>query len=325
MTSAHVFSEDADLAAALVTTAAAVADRVHLVCPGAPPAAPPPGVTSVLVLDAPAGSPAGDGIRPEAYAPALARLAGERGADVVLVGATVSGREIAARVATILRTGLISEATALRSLPDGTWCGERVTYAGAAVRTETWQGPAVVTMAPGHRGEQGAATEEAADGGVPVETVPAQVDTRVRVVSRTAREREAVDLGNAARIVCVGMGAGTAADLELATGLADALGAEVACTRPVAEDREWLAAERYIGISGARVRPDLYLGLGVSGQVQHTVGIRDARVVVGVNTDPHATLFGVSDYGVVGDLREIAPLLTAAVRAARGSGTGPRS
>ena len=324
MTRAYVFSEDARLTAELVTAATDVADQVHLVCPGTPPEAPPAGVTSVVVLDGPPGAPREGGIRPEAYAPALARLAGERHADVVLVGATVSGREIAARVAAILGLGLVSEATALRHLPDGTWLGERVTYAGAAVQTETWQGPAVVTIAPGNRGNRTPAAERGADG-VPVETVPVQTDTRIRVVSRAAREREAVDLASAARIVCVGMGTGTLADLETTTGLADALGAEMACTRPVAEDREWLAAERYIGISGVRVRPDLYIGLGVSGQVQHTAGIRDAKVVVGVNTDPDAPLSRVSDYAVVGDLREIVPLLTAALRAARGSGPGPRS
>ncbi|MHB9863708.1 electron transfer flavoprotein subunit alpha/FixB family protein [Streptomyces sp. YIM S03343] len=324
MTRAFVFSEDARLAAELVTTATTIADQVHLVCLGAPPATPPAGVTSVVVLEDPSDALFDGGVRPEAYAPALARLAGDRHANAVLIGATVSGREIAARVAAILGLGLVSEATTLDSLPDGTWRSERVTYAGATVQTETWQGPAVVTMAQGQRGDRTAAAEPGA-GGVPVETVPVQADTRVRVVSRAVREQEAVDLANAARIVCVGMGLGASADLELATGLADALGAEVACTRPVAEDREWLPAERYIGISGVRVRPDLYLGLGVSGQVQHTVGIRDAKVVVGVNTDPDATLFGVSDYAVVGDLREIAPLLTAAVRAARAAGPDARS
>ncbi|MEU6538378.1 electron transfer flavoprotein subunit alpha/FixB family protein [Streptomyces sp. NPDC047000] len=324
MTCAYVFSEDASLAAGLVTAATAVADRVHLVCPGTPPGTPPAGATSVVVLDGPPGTPPGSGVRPEAYAPALARLAGERNPDVVLIGATVSGREIAARVAAALGLALVSEATALRTLPDGGWSGERVTWAGAAVQTETWQGPAVVTMAPGHHVDPAPAPDRDADA-VPVETVPAQTDTRVRVVSRAVREREAVDLADAARIVCVGMGAGTLADLGLATDLADALGAELACTRPVAEDREWLAAERYIGISGARVRPDLYIGLGVSGQVQHTAGIRDAKVVVGINTDPDAPLSGASDYAVVGDLREIVPLLTAEIRAARGSRTGPRS
>ena len=116
------------------------------------------------------------------------------------------------------------------------------------------------------------------------------------------------------------MGVSTAEDLALAQDLAESLGGEIACTRPVAEDRGWLPVERYIGISGVTVQPDLYLGLGVSGQVQHTIGIRDARVIVGINTNPDATLFGACDYAVVGDLHEIAPLLTSAIRA-----NGPRA
>jgi len=315
MTSAYVFSEDARLAAELVATAAGLADVVHLVCAGAPPSDPPAGLTSVIALE-PVGSgsgPAGD-IRPEACTAALANLIGERGADVILVGATVSGWEIAARMAAILGIGLISGATALRPAAAGGWQSERMMYAGAAVQTETWLGPAVVTMAAGQAPQPARPVSPGLEP-ASIERIPVPLDSRVRMVSRAAREIEDVDLAGAARIVCVGMGVAATEDLKLATDLADALGAELACTRPVAEDREWLPTERYIGISGVRVKPELYLGLGVSGQVQHTVAIRDAKVVVGVNTDPEATLFGICDYEVVGDLREIAPLLTEAIRA----------
>lgn len=332
MTRAFVFSEDPRLVAGLVRTATAVADEVHVVCLGAPVVLRSPGVTSVVVLRAdPAASPAGPvgaAVRPEAYAGALSRLLDERGADVVVVGATVSGWEIAAQVAVALGVGLVSEAGTLARTPDGGWQSERVMYAGGAVQTETWHGTAVVTLSAGASDDGTSDAPQDADGAaraVPIEMVAVEVDTRVRVVSRDVREREGVDLANAARVVCVGMGVEKIEDLALATDLADALGAEVACTRPVAEDREWLPAERYIGISGVSVRPDLYLALGVSGQVQHTVGIRDAKVVVGVNTHPDATLFGVCDYAVVGDLREIAPLLTAAVRARGAARPGARS
>jgi electron transfer flavoprotein alpha subunit len=301
MSRVYVFSENLQLAAELVTTAATLGE-VHVVCLGAAGAATlaGAGATSVVALE-------GDQSRPEAYAPALAHLVGERGGDLLLVGATVSGWEIAARAAAILGIGLVSEATALRAVPDGAWCSERIMFAGGAVQTETWTGPAVVTIAQG----QAAA---ASGGAVDVETVVVATDSRVRVVARTARERSGTDLASAARVVCVGMGLKKVEDLALAGDLADALGAEIACTRPVAEDREWLPVEQYIGISGVKVRPDLYVGLGVSGQVQHTIGIRDAKVVVGINTDPDATLFAVCDYAVVGSLYEIAPLLAAAVR-----------
>ena len=314
MTSAFVFSEDSRLVAELVTTAGAVADEVHVVCFGGaaagsstpPPAAALAGVTSVVLL-------AADELRPEAYVAALAHLLAERHADIVLIGATVSGWEVAARTAAILGLGLISEATAVMSLPDSGWQSERFMFAGGAIQTESWSGPAVVTIAAGH--------QPAAVGSgrvAPVERVPVEVDPRIRVVSRAVREREGVDLASATRVVCVGMGLDSIDDLAIARDLADALGAEVACTRPVAEDREWLPTERYIGISGVSVRPDVYVGLGVSGQVQHTIGIRDAKVVVGINTNPDATLFGVCDYAVVGDLHEITPLLAAAIRVARG-------
>lgn len=311
MTGIYVFSEDPRLAAELVTTAAALADEVHVVCLGAAAARTlaATGATSVVVLEASASS--GEA-RPEAYVAALAGLVRDRSADLLLVGATVSGWEVAARVAALLDSALVSEASVVTSLPDGAWQAERVMYAGGAVQTETWSGTAVVTVAAGR------AVAAAAPGSAsPVEVVAVDVDTRVRVVSRTARVRAGVDLASAARVVCVGMGLAEPGDLALAGDLADALDAELACTRPVAEDRGLLPTERYIGISGAHVHPDLYVGLGVSGQVQHTVGFRDAKVVVGINTSPTAPLFAVCDYAVVGDVHEIVPLLAAAVRARR--------
>jgi len=316
-----VFSESARIAADLVATATAMTTSaleqtaVHVVCLGTAQGAvlAGSGATSVIALVA-------DEPRPEAYAGALARVVGQRRGDLLLIGGTTSGQEIAARVATILGCGLVSEATALGSRVGGEWWSERIMYAGAAVQAEAWTGPAVVTIAPGQAaGSRALAlTEQAARSGPPaptVEPISVEVDTRVRRVTRTVRDHAEVDLAGAARVVCVGMGLAVRADLALAGDLASALGAEMACTRPVAEDREWLPAERYIGISGVRVSPDLYVGVGVSGQVQHTIGIRDAKVVVGINTDPAATLFGVCDYAVVGDLHEIVPLLAAAVRA----------
>ncbi|GHS89553.1 electron transfer flavoprotein subunit alpha [Actinomycetota bacterium] len=314
MTQVVVFAQDARAGAGLVSTARALAEEtaaveVHVVCLDAEAGAAlaRSGADSVTVLT-------GAESRPEAYTSPLVDVVRTRGADLLLVGATVSGWEIAARAATELGVGLVSEASSLRldlSGPDGpAWHSERTVYAGGAVQAETWPGLGVVTVAPG----RAAPATDTADP-CPVETVAVEADTRIRVVGRTVREREGVDLASAARVVCVGMGLGSADGLPLVEDLADALGAEVACTRPVAEDREWLATERYLGISGVSVHPDLYVGLGVSGQVQHTVGFRDARVVVAVNINPDAPVFAVSDYAVVGDLREIAPLLAAAVRA----------
>lgn len=306
MPGVYVVSPDPDRAAELVQAATEVAEVVHLICLGAPAAGPPAGATSLIVLEP--GEPA----RPEDYAQPVADLIGARGGDLVLIGASVSGWELAARVATILKLGLISEVTRLRTRPEGGWEGERVMYAGAAVQTESWSGPAVVTIAAGYR--PGPARESGRTATTePIETIAVPVDTRLRVISREPVAREGVDLASATRIVCAGMGVATIETLAQVKELATDLDAELACTRPVAEDREWLPTERYLGISGVKVRPDLYLGLGVSGQVQHTVAIRDAKVIVGVDTNPQAPLFGLCDYAVVADLGEIVPLLRAAL------------
>jgi electron transfer flavoprotein alpha subunit len=97
--------------------------------------------------------------------------------------------------------------------------------------------------------------------------------------------------------------------------LAQLLGAEIGCTRPLAEGLDWLPRERYIGVSGAFLKADLYVGVGVSGQIQHMVGVTDSRVIVAVNKDDHAPVFEFADYGIVGDLYQVVPALIAALKA----------
>ena len=92
------------------------------------------------------------------------------------------------------------------------------------------------------------------------------------------------------------------------------MGGELACSRPLAEGVDWLPKERYIGISGQHIAPELYVAVGISGQLQHMVGVRDAGVIVAVNSDKNAPVFGQCDYGVVGDLYQVVPALTAALK-----------
>jgi electron transfer flavoprotein alpha subunit len=95
----------------------------------------------------------------------------------------------------------------------------------------------------------------------------------------------------------------------MAEELAGLMEAEVGCSRPVAEGLNWLPLERYVGISGAIVKPELYLAVGISGQVQHMVGINQSRVIVAINKDKQAPMFKQADYGIVGDLNKVLPLL----------------
>jgi electron transfer flavoprotein alpha subunit len=137
---------------------------------------------------------------------------------------------------------------------------------------------------------------------------------RAALRERKTRPASKVNLAGAKKVVCAGRGLARQDDRALVNELAQCLAAEVACTRPLAEGLGWLPRERYIGISGATVRPDLYLGVGVSGQVQHLIGMSDARLVVAINKDQNAPIFQQADYGIAGDLYAVVPALIKAIK-----------
>jgi electron transfer flavoprotein alpha subunit len=143
---------------------------------------------------------------------------------------------------------------------------------------------------------------------------PAQIRTRPSERFRGAAQT--VDLGAAQMIVGVGRGIKDAANLPLVQALATALGAELGASRPIC-DNGWLAMERQIGSSGQTIAPKLYLALGISGAIQHLVGIKGSQCIAAVNKDPGAPIFETADYGIVGDLMEVVPALTEAVKAAQ--------
>lgn len=143
---------------------------------------------------------------------------------------------------------------------------------------------------------------------------PAQIRTRPSERFRGAAQT--VDLGAAQRIVGVGRGIKDPANIPLVQELATALGAELGASRPIC-DNGWLPMERQIGSSGQTVAPKLYLALGISGAIQHVVGMKGARTIVAINKDQNAPIFEIADYGIVGDIFEIMPALTAALEKAK--------
>ncbi len=248
----------------------------------------------------------------EDYVPTLARLVEQHRPSALLVGSTRRGRAVAGRLAA--RAGVTAITDVTQFLLDGSARQARhMIFGGGAERVESplselmlaTVSPGVFESAPpadGHRAEV-------------VEV--SYVEPGWRIGRREVKPRPvpSVNLTVAKRVVCAGRGLGKQEDLQLVNDLAEALAAEVACTRPLAEGLDWLPRERYIGISGAIIRPDLYLGVGVSGQVQHTVGMSDSRLVVAINKDQNAPIFEQADYGIVGDLYAVVPALIKALKA----------
>ena len=146
-----------------------------------------------------------------------------------------------------------------------------------------------------------------------MEVVDGSPLTTGRITGLRRKEKAPVNLSAARTVVAVGRGLKAQADLALITDLATAVGGELACSRPLAEGVDWIAKERNIGISGQQIAPDLYVAIGISGQLQHMVGVRDAGVIVAVNSDKNALIFKQCDYGIVGDLYTVVPALTAAL------------
>jgi electron transfer flavoprotein alpha subunit len=159
-------------------------------------------------------------------------------------------------------------------------------------------------------------TAQTNQGPAPVEKFAPQIaagDIRTKPLELFRESQRAVDLGAAELIVAVGRGIKEAGNIPLVQQLADAMGAELAASRPIC-DAGWLPMERQVGSSGQTVGPKMYMAIGISGAIQHLVGMKGSRVVVAINKDPNAPIFEVADYGIVGDLFQVVPELIEALK-----------
>lgn len=246
---------------------------------------------------------------PESYAASIADILAKEEASAVLVGATMRGKDAAAKIAAQLKAGLVTDALSVQYV-NGSIETTRMMYGGLALRTDSVSLPALVAVPP-------RTFAEAADNGGQgaVETLEvANEDSRVAISNVCPIVREGADISAANRVVGVGRGLAKQEDLAIAQQLAAAAGAEIGCTRGISEDYHWLPNDRYIGISGQKIKPELYIAMGISGQVQHVAGIRDSKIIVAIDSNEKAPIFEAADYGIVGDLYEVAPLLAAALK-----------
>jgi len=243
----------------------------------------------------------------DAYIPVIAEEAQKEDPDIFLVAATMRGKEMAARIATRLNTGLCSDCIALNLNDESKMLEmERLAFGGAAVQKVICLTRPVMATIPLRTFEP--AIEQGEREGQ-LRELPSPPPSSVKVLERKPKEREAKDITEAGVVVCVGRGIEKEEDMALARELADVLGGEIGCTRPISEEMHWLPEELCIGLSGVHVKPELYIGLGVSGQVQHVTGIRDAKVICAINKDKNAPIFDAADYGVTGNLYDVVPKL----------------
>jgi electron transfer flavoprotein alpha subunit len=228
------------------------------------------------------------------------------GASTLLLGSTRRGKELAGRLAQRLGAGCITDATALRLAGEGL-TADRFALGGNTVATErVLTVPQVISVMP----RVFEAVPAGAQAGRVIHLAWESPEPRVVVTERRAKSTDAVNLEDADIIVGVGKGLARQEDLAIIENLARALHGEVGCTRTLAADYQWLPEDRLIGLSGKKCKPRLYVAVGVSGQIQHTVGIAGARTIVAINKDKEAPIFKLADYGILGDLYDVAPELT---------------
>ena len=255
----------------------------------------------------------------DAYVAALKTFVQEKHPKLVLFPHTYQVRDFAPRLALALDRTLISDATGYK-YEGGKLLFTRQMFQGKFAADVSFGGdaPWMATIQIGaFRADS--SQDQAEAGSTPVETVAAVVAQgapRVTPHEVFQEAKQTVDLSQAETIVAVGRGIREQKNMALAENLAAALGGELGASRPIC-DNGWLPLERQIGSSGQTVAPKLYIALGVSGAIQHIVGMKGARTIVAINKDPEAPIFEISDVAVVGDLFQVVPALTEEIKKAR--------
>ena len=263
------------------------------------------GVDKVYVVE----NPALERVQIEPYLSVLSNLVTSYRPDIVLVGSTKNGKPLAARLAMRLDVGCVPDCAHLNVDDQGRLVGERITYGGNAVAKIALKPKPQIVTVPARAFEK----PEPKDRNGQVLKVDVKVDApKTEIVETKPLETSSVKIEDAQVIVSCGRGLQKKEDKALLDELAGILCGQVGCSRPLAEDRKWFS--EWVGLSGHKVKPKLYIACGISGVIQHVAGIRDAKVIVAINKDEQAPIFEIADYGVVGDLYQILPALENALK-----------
>ena len=248
----------------------------------------------------------------EEYADVLAKIVNETKSETILIGSNKNGKELSARLGGILNAGVVVDSSNIY-VKNSKLIAERVVYSGNAIAVEQFNSkPAIITVPS--KAFDPLKKDDSRKG----ETTKKKIDaekSKSKILKVQEMKTEGANVEDAEIIVSCGRGFKNKDDIKLANNLADVLkGKTVGCSRPIAADLKWLSEDHWIGLSGHKVKPRLYIATGISGQIQHIAGMRDSGVIVAINKDPDALIFKSADYGIVGDLYEILPKLTQAVK-----------
>jgi electron transfer flavoprotein alpha subunit len=248
----------------------------------------------------------------QVYTAIIADAAKQTGATVVIVSTTSTGKALAGRVAVRLNAGLVSGANKLPTV-DGGFKVRKGVFSGKAIAEFTISSEIKVISLTGN-----ALAPEIMGGNVAVTPLPISAPASRITVKSVKTAEGIVPLPEAELVVSAGRGLKDPSNWGIVEDLASTLGATTACSRPVA-DAHWRPHHEHVGQTGVAIRPNLYIAIGISGAIQHLAGVNNSRVIVVINKDPEAPFFKAADYGVVGDLFDVVPKLTAAVKAYRAS------
>ncbi|HSB11562.1 MAG TPA: electron transfer flavoprotein subunit alpha/FixB family protein [Blastocatellia bacterium] len=256
----------------------------------------------------------------DGYVAALKQAVEKLDPRFFILSHTYQVRDFAPKLATALGKTFVTDCVGFRAE------GKEVVFIRqifqGKINTDVRVGAAPPVLVSFQAGAYRADKAEAGDSPAPVarlEVDLADVRIRTQAEPKFQEAKQAVDLSQAPLIVAVGRGIKSQENIEIVQKLAEALGAEIAASRPIC-DNEWLPMDRQIGSSGQTVSPKLYVAVGISGAIQHVVGMKNSQTIVAINKDAEAPIFDIADYGIVGDLFEIVPALTAEIAKAKGEG-----
>ena len=260
----------------------------------------------------------GDGMTDYVAAPAevLAALVAQASPAAVLVPATGEGKEVAGRLAVKIGAGVLTDVVDLTPGDDGPVAEQSIFGGAIIVKSKVTKGIPIVAVRPN------AVAPEASPGAAALAPVSVELSDAAKgahVTERVVQERsERPELTEASIVVSGGRGVGSADNFALIEGLADSLGAAVGASR-AATDAGWYPHQFQVGQTGKTVSPQLYLAVGISGAIQHRAGMQTSKTIMVINKDPEAPIFELADFGVVGDLFKVVPLLTEEITRRQGS------